>query len=81
MHRGGLSLISTLAVLWSVSIEFGMMTLGLYLPFFTSAAAVISLREAVAPSTNSCGGLEYLIRISEMGGSFSSGWIARLLMT
>lgn len=41
----------------------------------------MAFNEVFAPLINSCGGLEYFTRISGTGGKFSSGQIARLLMT
>jgi len=41
----------------------------------------MAFKEAFALLINSCGGLEYFTRISGTGGNFSSGQIARLLIT
>lgn len=60
--------------------KFEMRKARLCLPFFTSAAAAIAFKEVFAPSSNSFGGFEYFIRISGIGGSFSSEFTARLLI-
>lgn len=51
------------------------------LPFLVSAAFTTASNDGFARLTRSCGGLEYLIRISWIGGNGSSEWMARCLMT